>query len=75
MSMFSLSAARVLDSRANETNYKSLINQLTGLRIGEQEADVHTTSRNQAPQAEVLPDANPQIASMGSLGTLFIIFF
>lgn len=31
--MFSLSAAKILDNDANETNYKFVFNQLTGLNL------------------------------------------
>ena len=54
--MFSLTAARILDNDANETNYKSIFNQLTGLTI------------DQNSELEVNPPLPRTLIKVGTLG-------
>lgn len=57
--MFSLNAARILDNDADENNFKSVFNQLTGLTIGESFEE---------PDVDYVPEpANPKmVMAMGA---------
>ena len=56
--MFSLSAARILDKEANESNYKAVLTQLTGLHLTPIENELEVENEQE----------NPSMLKIGTMG-------